>query len=169
MSQLQIGKKVPDFKLLASNGETVKLSDFRDKKVILYFYPKDLTTACTQQACDFRDANETITIQDTVILGISTDDLKQHNKFIEKYELPFILLSDPNHKVCEKFGVWQEKKLYGHVFMGIVRSTFLIDEKGKLLKEWRNIKVKGHVEKVVEELSVSKKRRTSRTNKPVLP
>jgi thioredoxin-dependent peroxiredoxin len=150
--ELVVGRKVPDFELPASSGEKVKLSQFKGKKVILYFYPKDMTTACTQESCDFRDANPEIGESNAVVIGISTNDLKSHRKFIEKYELPFLLLADTEHKVCELYGVWQEKKLYGRTYMGIVRSTFLIDEKGKLLKEWRNLRVKGHAEEVLAAL-----------------
>ncbi|QJD84779.1 thioredoxin-dependent thiol peroxidase [Cohnella herbarum] len=150
--QLQIGLPVPDFELPATNGKTVRLSDYRGRKVILYFYPKDMTPACTQQSCDFRDASPTFKKTKAVVLGVSTDELKRHYKFIEKYELPFLLLADPEHRVCELFGVWQEKKLYGKTYMGIVRSTFLIDEQGLLSQEWRNIKVKGHVDNVKKAL-----------------
>lgn len=143
-----IGQPVPDFRLPATNGDTVKLSDFRGRKVVLYFYPKDMTPACTQQSCDFRDASVTFGEANAIILGISTNDLKSHYKFIQKYDLPFLLLADPEHEVCDLFGVWQQKQLYGRTYMGIVRSTFLIDENGILIQEWRNLKVKGHVDNV---------------------
>jgi peroxiredoxin Q/BCP len=155
MTQVQVGKPVPDFELPATNGGAVRLSDYRGRKVVLYFYPNDLTPACTQQSCDFRDASGTIEDSNAIILGISTNDLKSHYKFIEQYRLPFLLLADLEHQVCELFGVWQEKKLYGNTYMGIVRSTFLIGEDGILLQEWRNIKVKGHVEKVKQALLMS--------------
>ncbi|GLX70180.1 thioredoxin-dependent thiol peroxidase [Paenibacillus glycanilyticus] len=148
---MEVGKKAPDFKLPASSGETVKLSDYRGKKVVLYFYPKDNTPTCTQQACDFRDAYPAMVDSNTVVLGISPDPVLAHEKFIGKQNLPFLLLSDEKHKVCEKYGVWQLKKLYGREYMGVVRSTFLIDEKGKLVREWRGIKIKGHVQQVAEE------------------
>ncbi|GMK45821.1 thioredoxin-dependent thiol peroxidase [Paenibacillus glycanilyticus] len=151
MSTIEVGKKAPDFKLPASNGETVKLSDYRGKKVVLYFYPKDNTPTCTQQACDFRDAYPAMVDSNTVVLGISPDPVKSHEKFIGKQSLPFLLLSDENHKVCEKYGVWQMKKLYGREYMGVVRSTFLINEKGKLVREWRGVKIKGHVQQVADE------------------
>jgi peroxiredoxin Q/BCP len=148
MKQLQVGKLVPDFELPATNGGVARLSDYRGRKVVLYFYPNDLTPACTQQSCDFRDASGTMEESNAIILGISTNDLKSHYKFIDEYQLPFLLLADPEHRVCELFGVWQEKQLYGRIYMGIVRSTFLIDENGVLIQEWRNIRVKGHVDNV---------------------
>jgi peroxiredoxin Q/BCP len=151
MRAIEVGKKAPDFKLPASNGETVKLSDYRGKKVVIYFYPKDNTPTCTQQACDFRDAYPAMADSNTVVLGISPDPVKSHEKFIGKQGLPFLLLSDEEHKVCEKYGVWQMKKLYGREYMGVVRSTFLIDEKGKLVREWRGVKIKGHVQQVADE------------------
>ncbi|MCK9858483.1 thioredoxin-dependent thiol peroxidase [Paenibacillus sp. ATY16] len=151
MSTIEVGKKAPDFKLPASNGETVKLSDYRGKKIVLYFYPKDNTPTCTQQACDFRDAYPAMVDSNTVVLGISPDPVKSHEKFIGKQSLPFLLLSDENHKVCEKYGVWQMKKMYGREYMGVVRSTFLINEKGKLVREWRGVKIKGHVQQVAGE------------------
>lgn len=128
------GKLAPDFELPSSTGETVKLSDYRGQRVLIYFYPKDMTSSCTQQACDFRDRHEEFKGLNTVILGISIDPMKQHDKFIAKYGLPFILLSDEEHQVAEKYGVWQLKKMYGKEYMGMVRSTFLIDEEGVLLK-----------------------------------
>lgn len=151
MSAIEVGKKAPDFKLPASNGEMVKLSDYRGKKVVIYFYPKDNTPTCTQQACDFRDAYPAMVDSNTVVLGISPDPVRAHEKFIDKQNLPFLLLSDEEHKVCEKYGVWQMKKLYGREYMGVVRSTFLIDEKGKLVREWRGVKIKGHVQQVADE------------------
>ncbi|QTH40955.1 thioredoxin-dependent thiol peroxidase [Cohnella sp. LGH] len=152
-AQLHLGQPAPDFELPATNGGTVKLSDYRGRKVVLYFYPKDMTQACTQQACDFRDASSEYEGLGAVVLGISTDELKRHYKFTEKYELPFLLLSDPEHRVCELYGVWQDKQLYGRTYMGIVRSTFLIDEQGRLAQEWRNIRVKGHVDNVKQALA----------------
>lgn len=151
-AKIKVGKPAPDFELPATNGGTITLKQYRGRKVIIYFYPKDLTPACTQQSCDFRDSAIQFEDLNAVILGVSTNDLKTHYRFIEKYELPFILLTDPEHQLCELFGVWQEKKLYGRTYMGIVRSTFLIDEDGLLVQEWRNIKVKGHVEAVKQAL-----------------
>jgi len=148
----EIGKKAPDFTLASADGDSVKLSDYRGSYVVLYFYPKDMTEACTRQACELRDANEELKRLGAVVVGVSTDEPGRHVKFREKYALPFVLLSDPQHKACEKYGVWQLKKLYGHEYMGIVRSTFLIDPKGKLVREWRNVKVKGHAEMVLQAL-----------------
>ncbi|MCG7386903.1 thioredoxin-dependent thiol peroxidase [Paenibacillus sp. ACRRY] len=144
------GKLAPDFELPASTGETVKLSDYRGQRVLIYFYPKDMTSSCTQEACDFRDRHEEFKGLNTVILGISTDPMNRHDKFIAKYGLPFTLLSDEEHQVAEQYGVWQLKKLYGKEYMGIVRSTFLIDEEGKLIKEWSKVRVKGHIESALE-------------------
>lgn len=144
------GKLAPDFELPSSTGEKVKLSDYRGQRVLVYFYPKDMTSSCTQQACDFRDHHEEFEGLNTVILGISVDPMKQHDKFIAKYGLPFILLSDEEHQVAEQYGVWQLKKLYGKEYMGVVRSTFLIDEEGVLLKSWSKVRVKGHIEAALE-------------------
>lgn len=143
---------VPDFTLPASTGEEITLSSFRGRKVVLYFYPKDNTPACTQEACDFRDALPQIETKGAVVLGISPDELKSHGKFAEKYSLPFPLLSDKDHHVSELYGVWQLKKMYGREFWGVVRSTFLIDEEGRLIKEWRKLRVAGHAGDVVSVL-----------------
>lgn len=147
---IQIGSEAPDFVLQAAGDRRVKLSDFRGKRVVLYFYPKDMTAGCTDEACQFRDEHSSFETLNTVILGVSTDSLKQHEKFIAKYNLPFILLSDEEHKVAELYDVWQLKKMYGKEYMGIVRSTFVIDEQGILTKEWRKVKVKGHIEEALE-------------------
>ena len=144
--------KAKDFTLQASNGKDVSLSDYKGKAVILYFYPKDSTPGCTTEACDFRDNSEIIKEGNAEILGISLDSINSHEKFIEKNNLPFLLLSDPDHKVCEMYGVWQMKKNYGKEYMGIVRSTFLIDKDQNIVKEWRNVRVKNHVEEVTDEL-----------------
>lgn len=123
---------------------------FRKKHVILYFYPKDMTPGCTTQACDFRDMHDQFSDLDAVILGVSPDPLERHEKFVDKHGLPFLLLVDENHEVAEKYGVWQLKKLFGKEYMGIVRSTFIIDKAGKVVQEWRNVKVKGHGEKALQ-------------------
>lgn len=147
---IEVGKLAPDFELPASNGDKVKLSDFQGKHVLLYFYPKDMTPTCTTQACDFRDRSELFAAADTVIIGISVDPVKRHTKFIEKYGLPFLLLSDEDHRVAELYDVWQLKTLYGRQYMGVERSTFLIDKDGTLLREWRKVKIKGHVEETLK-------------------
>lgn len=118
--------------------------------MLLYFYPKDMTSSCTQQACDFRDRHAEFEGLNTVILGISVDPMKQHDKFIAKYGLPFTLLSDEEHAVAEQYGVWQLKKMYGKEYMGMVRSTFLIDEEGRLIQEWSKVRVKGHIEAALD-------------------
>lgn len=148
MSELQVGQQVPEFTLEASGGQEISLSDYRGKKVVLYFYPKDSTPGCTQEACDFRDSSAAYEQKGAVVLGISPDPVKSHDKFAQKYELSFPLLSDPDHAVAEAFGVWQLKKMYGKEYEGIVRSTFLIDEEGILIKAWYKVKVKGHTEEV---------------------
>ena len=133
------------------NEKEYSLNDFKGQKVILYFYPKDNTSGCTQEACDFRDNINRLTSYATVI-GISPDSIKSHKSFKEKQSLNFILLSDPAHKLAEKFEVWKEKSMYGRKYMGIERSTFIIDKNGKIEKEWRKVKVKGHVDEVTEYL-----------------
>jgi len=147
----QEGKKAPDFSAADQNGQKIKLSAFKGKKnVVLYFYPKDMTPGCTTEACDFRDHFKRF--KSTVILGVSADPPERHIKFIEKYGLPFTLISDPDKKVIKKYGVWQEKKLYGKTFMGIVRSTFVIDKQGVVRKIFPKVKVKSHVEEVLQAL-----------------
>ena len=147
---LVIGEKAPEFKLPASNGETVKLSDFAGKNVVLYFYPKDMTPGCTTEACDFRDHHESFEGVNAVVLGVSPDPINRHEKFIEKHGLPFLLLADEDHKTAEDYEVWKLKKNFGKEYMGIERSTFIIDKNGNLVKEWRKVKVKGHVEEALE-------------------
>ncbi|WP_028399867.1 thioredoxin-dependent thiol peroxidase [Ectobacillus panaciterrae] len=146
---IETGKKAPDFTLPASNGEQVKLSDFHGKNVVLYFYPKDMTPGCTTQACDFRDAYDLFQEQNTVILGVSPDPLSKHAKFIEKHSLSFLLLADEQHEAAGLYEVWKLKKNFGKEYMGIERSTFLIDKDGALVKEWRKVKVKNHAEEVL--------------------
>lgn len=135
-----------------SNEKEYSLSDFKGQKIILYFYPKDNTSGCTQEACDFRDNINRLTNYATVI-GVSPDSIKSHKSFKEKQSLNFILLSDPEHKLAEEFGVWKEKSMYGRKYMGIERSTFILDKNGKIEKEWRKVKVKGHVDEIIEYLS----------------
>ena len=129
------------------------LNDFKGQKVILYFYPKDNTSGCTQEACDFRDNINRLTSFATVI-GVSPDSIKSHLKFKEKQSINFILLSDPEHKLAEAFNVWVEKSMYGRKYMGIERSTFVLDENLNVIKEWRKVKVKGHVDEVIDYLNV---------------
>jgi len=148
---IEIGSLVPDFSLIGSDNKLHNLSDYRGKKVILYFYPRDNTPGCTTEACEFRDNHKQITDSNAVILGISKDSLASHTKFITKFDLPFILLSDEEKTVCSLFDVIKEKNMYGKKVMGIERSTFLIDENGILIKEYRKVKVKGHVDSIIEE------------------
>ena len=147
---LQVGDKAPEVLGINQDGNEIKLTDFAGKKLVLYFYPKDNTPGCTTEACSFRDSFEEFQSSETIILGISKDSIKKHNGFIEKHNLPFLLLSDEDGKVCEDYGVWQLKKMMGKEYMGIVRSTFLIDKDGNLVKEWRAVKVNGHIEEVLE-------------------
>lgn len=140
----------PNIKLPASNGEDVILRELRGKKVVLFFYPKNHTPTCTQEACDFRDAQTAFEAADTILVGVSPDPVQSHHKFIAKHDLPFLLLADTELKAAKKYGVWQEKQLYGRKYMGIVRSTFLIDRKGKLVREWRNLRIKGHIDAVLK-------------------
>jgi len=149
---VEAGKAAPDFSLEASNGKTVSLGDFAGKWVVLYFYPKDDTPGCTREACSFRDYHKRLEAQGAVVLGVSADDLKAHDKFIHKYDLPFLLLSDPDHAVASKYGVWKEKNMYGKKVMGIERSTFLIDPDGRIARAWRKVKVEGHVDEILDEL-----------------
>lgn len=144
--------KAPQFTLQNEQGELVRLEDFKGKNVILYFYPKDLTPGCTTQACDFRDNHENFSQLNAVIIGVSMDDASKHTKFIEKHGLPFSLLVDTNHEVAEQYGVWTLKKNFGKEYMGIERTTFLINEEGIIEKEWRKVRVKNHIEDVLNYL-----------------
>lgn len=147
---MKVGELAPEFTLLDGQGNTVNLKDFSGKKVILYFYPKDATPGCTTEACDFRDRNGDFENANTVIIGVSKDSEKSHAKFASKFELPFVLLSDSEGTVCEAYGVWQLKKNYGKEYMGISRTTFIIDEKGYIEKVFTNVKVSGHVDEVLK-------------------
>ncbi len=146
---VEFGKKVADIELPASGGKTLKLSDFLGKKVVLYFYPKDSTPGCTTEGQNFRDLYSEFQAADAVILGASKDSVKSHDNFICKQEFPFDLLSDPDGKLCAQFDVYHEKNMYGRLVMGIERSTFVIDREGKLAREWRKVKVPGHVDQVL--------------------
>ena len=132
MSELKIGSIAPDFEAINQRNETVRLGDFRGKKVILYFYPKDNTSGCTTQACGFRDRYPKIQERNAVVLGVSPDGAKSHAKFIEKHDLPFDLIVDEDHSIAEAYGAWGEKSMYGKKYMGIIRSHFVIDEQGKI-------------------------------------
>jgi len=151
------GERAPAFTLPAVPDGKVRLSQFKgEKNVVLYFYPRDNTPGCTTEACDFRDNMAAITRQDTVVLGVSKDSLTSHEKFAAKFDLPFPLLADEDQQVCEKYGVWVEKKNYGKTYMGIQRATFLIDKQGKIAAAWPKVKVAGHVDEVraaIDELS----------------
>jgi peroxiredoxin Q/BCP len=146
------GKPAPDFELKTDSGESVKLSDFRGRPVVLYFYPKDDTPGCTTQACGIRDSYGEFKKRGAVVLGVSPDDEKSHVKFKEKYELPFTLLADPEHKVAEQYGTWVEKKNYGKDYWGVERSTFLIDSKGDVAKVLRRVKPDTHTDQVLAAL-----------------
>jgi peroxiredoxin Q/BCP len=148
----EVGKKAPDFTLLDQDGKKVSLKDFTGKKVVLYFYPKDNTSGCTKEACNFRDEFPKFKKSDAVIIGISPDSVNSHKKFAEKYNLPFTLLSDEDKKVLEKYEVWKEKSMYGRKYMGVERTTYVIDENGKIKKIFNKVKVDGHNKEVMEAL-----------------
>jgi len=141
------------FSAIDVEGKEVQASidDYKGQRIVLYFYPKDNTSGCTQEACDFRDNINRITTKATVI-GVSPDSIKSHIKFKENHDLNFLLISDPEHKLAEKYGVWKEKSMYGKKYMGIERSTFVLDKSGNIEKEWRKVKVKGHVDEVLDYL-----------------
>ncbi len=149
---IEAGDKAPAFTLEDGTGRKVKLSDHKGRFVVLYFYPKDNTPGCTQQACDFRDEHSALEEAGAVVLGVSPDSAASHQKFAAKHALPFPLLVDADHAVAEKYGAWGEKTLYGRKFMGIIRQTFLIGPTGKVVRVWPKVKVKGHVAEVLEAL-----------------
>jgi peroxiredoxin Q/BCP len=149
---LEVGTKAPDFTLLDKDGNSVSLSDFLGKKVVLYFYPKDSTPGCTRQACAFAAAYEDFKTINTVVIGISKDSVNSHHKFAEKNSLPFVLLSDPDRVAIEAYGVWQEKKNYGKVSMGVVRSTYIIDENGIIEKVMPKVKPDTNAAEILEYL-----------------
>ena len=150
---LEIGMKAPEFTLSDKGGDAVSLSDFAGKKVVLYFYPKDNTPGCTRQACAFAAAYEGFKAKDVVVIGISKDSVASHLKFAQKYDLPFILLSDPELQAIQAYGVWQEKKLYGKVSMGVVRTTFIIDEQGNIEKVMPKVKPDTNAAEIIAYLS----------------
>jgi peroxiredoxin Q/BCP len=146
----KVGNKAPAFTASASTGGKVKLSDLKGKIVVLYFYPKDNTPGCTKEACGFRDAHSKLKKAGIEVLGVSPDSLDSHAKFIEKFDLPFTLLADEDHTICEKYGVWQEKNNYGKKYMGVARTTFVIDPEGKIAHVFTKVKADGHEEQVYQ-------------------
>lgn len=151
-TNVEVGKKVPTFKVQATSEETVQLSALKGQKIVLYFYPKDSTPGCTVEGENFRDQHRQFKKLGAVIYGVSRDSLKSHEKFKEKFKFPFELISDEDEELCQIFQVIKEKNMYGKKVMGIERSTFIIDENGKLEKEWRKVKVEGHVDEVLQYL-----------------
>jgi len=149
MSIIGIDDFAPAFDLPTNNGSSLQLSDLKEKVVVLYFYPKDMTPGCTTESQDFRDRIKDFEKAGAVIVGVSKDSVARHNKFVAKHDLPFLLVSDEEGTLCEDYGVWKLKKLYGREFMGIERSTFIIDDSGVIRHMWRKVRVKGHVEEVL--------------------
>lgn len=147
---IKAGHQVPEISVLDQNSQPVRLSDFKGQNIVLYFYPKDNTPGCTMEAKDFRDNLKQFGELNTVILGVSRDNEIKHKKFIDKYCLPFDLLADIDGKLCQEFGAWVEKSMFGKKYMGIERCTFLIDPTGVVLAEWRNVKVRGHAKDILE-------------------
>ncbi|MEP6847512.1 MAG: thioredoxin-dependent thiol peroxidase [Acidobacteriota bacterium] len=147
---LKEGDKAPDFSGTDQDGKKVKLADYKGKRVVLYFYPKDDTPGCTKEACSFRDSDQTFAKEGIKVFGVSTDDEKSHQKFISKFQLPFDLIADTDKKIVEKYGVWGEKSMYGKKYMGTIRKTFLIDEKGKIVKIFDKVNVAEHADEVLK-------------------
>lgn len=152
--QLDVGQQSPDFTADSSTGSNLTLSDFRGQWVILYFYPKDDTPGCTRQASGFRDAYTRLKGMNVAVIGCSPDDLRAHDKFIAKHDLPFTLISDPDKEIAAAYGVWKEKNMYGKRIMGIERTTFLIDPNGEIAKIWKRVKVDGHIDEIIDELQM---------------
>ena len=152
MAELKVGQKAPEFSVSTDAGKNVKLADFKGKKVILYFYPKDDTPGCTKEACAFRDGISEIQDHGATVLGVSTDSVESHKKFHDKYELNFPLLADTDKKIVEAYGVWKEKSMYGKTYMGVERTTFVIDENGKISHIFPKVKVDEHYDEVLEAL-----------------
>lgn len=152
MTDLKVGDAAPDFEALRDGGDKVSLSDYRGRMVVLYFYPKDDTPGCTKEACGFNDDYDDFKNLDAEVIGISKDSVAKHDKFKVKYDLAFPLVSDEDGDICERYGVWVEKSMYGKKYMGIARATFLIDGHGKIAQIWRKVKVPGHVQAVRQEI-----------------
>ena len=153
MPVIKEGDKAPEFTLPSSEGKEISLKDYKGKsRIVLYFYPKDDTPGCTVEACEFRDKIKTLEKKDAVVLGVSPDDLKSHEKFIDKFNLPFILLSDADKEVCKAYGVWIKKSMYGKEYMGVARTTFIIEKDGKVGKIYEKVKPEGHAKEVLEHL-----------------
>ena len=150
---IEEGSKAPDFDADRDGGGRIKLSSIKGRNVVLYFYPKDDTPGCTQESCEFSALYEKFTGKNTEIIGISKDSVASHDKFKRKFDLPFALVSDEDHAICEAYGTWVEKKNYGRTYMGIERATFLIDVEGRVRKIWRKVKVNGHVEAIINALT----------------
>jgi len=153
MAELKVGDKAPQFTLPSGDGKNVSLKEFRGKKVVLYFYPKDDTPGCTSEACSFRDNLGRVKRKGAVVLGISADSVESHKKFIKKYDLPFPLLSDESKEILKAYDVWKQKSFMGRKFMGIERMTFIIDEEGNILRIFSKVKVEGHTDDVLDALS----------------
>ena len=151
---LEAGQKAPSFSGLDQNGNKISLNDFKGKKLALFFYPEDDTPTCTEQACNLRDNFAMLRQQGIEVVGISPDDVKKHAKFQEKFDLPFTLIADPSKKIIEKYGVWGEKNMYGRKYMGLIRTTFLIDEKGNIRHIFKKPKVRNHANEIVAKASV---------------
>ncbi len=152
MSELNPGDTAPEFTLAASGGDTISLDSLRGQDVVLFFYPKDDTSGCTAEACGFRDRYGDLSSAQATVLGISPDPVTSHDHFAAKFSLPYPLLADTDHQVAEAYGTWKERSMYGKKFMGIERSTFLIDGEGKIKKVWRKVKPEGHADEVLEAL-----------------
>lgn len=150
--ELKVGDKAPAFSLLDDSGSKVSLNDLKGKRVVLYFYPKDDTSGCTKQACSFRDNIRVFEKNNTVVIGVSKDNIASHQKFKKKYDLPFTLLSDESTEILTKYGVWKEKSMYGKKYMGVERTTFVIDESGKIKSIFNKVKVDGHIDEVLKSL-----------------
>ncbi len=154
---LKENTKAPDFNLTANTGQMISLTDLKGKNVVIYFYPKDDTPGCTVQACGFRDSFKDIEKLGAIVLGVSPDSVASHEKFIKKFNLPFILLSDTDKKMCQDYGVWVEKSMYGKKYMGVTRTTFIINKEGKITKIFEKVKPEGHNEEVIDTLKLLSK------------